>query len=57
MTYNEGLREDGLGRRGYPGTRINRTRSPDDIKKSLAEVVSGAKARLKEWGIEIPFSA
>lgn len=57
MTYNEGLREDGLGRRGYPGTRINADRPSRDIKKSLAEKVADAKARLKEWGIEIPFSA
>ncbi|MBP6946155.1 MAG: hypothetical protein Greene07147_509 [Parcubacteria group bacterium Greene0714_7] len=57
MTYNEGLREDGLGRRGYPDIRINVSRSSEDIKKSLAEKIADAKARLKEWGIEIPFSA
>ena len=57
MTYNEGLREDGLGRRGYPDTRINRSRPSEDIRKSLAKKIADAKARLKEWGIEIPFSA
>lgn len=57
MTYNEGLREDGLGRRGYPNTRINLDRSSGHLKKSLGKIVAGAKARLKESGIEIPFLA
>lgn len=57
MTYNEGLREDGLGRRGYPGARINLNRSSEALKNNLGKIVAAAKARLKESGIEIPFSA
>jgi len=57
MTYNEGLREDGLGRRGYPNTRINLNRPSEVLKNNLGKIVAGAKARLKEWGVEIPLSS
>lgn len=58
MTYNEGLREDGHGRRGYRGARVNvNPESSQRLRDVVSDHVEKAKDRLREWGIPIPFSS
>lgn len=58
MTHNEGLREDGYGRRGYPSTRVSvNLESSQHLRDMVSNHVENAKRRLREWGVPIPFSS
>lgn len=58
MTYIDGFREDGHGRRGYPDVRLEVDENKSNALKEMVERhVEVAKERLREWGVPIPFSS